>query len=224
MKIIDPLHPDINPDEAPVPTQNPAPVPQTAPIPAQEPVMPQPSVTQAATEQHSTPPPSHPIYPTPLSFEEKRTQSEQAGTEAASSRGASLSQFFIPVIVGLYALYSIFGLIKIAFAGSGLLFINSFGSGFGAYSRMIWMMLIFGLILSVAALIISYRIYQGSKVALALLTGPLVIYLMYATTMTAYTALISSFNRSSALIGLSAKIVLAIMLILAWTKDKKHYT
>lgn len=234
MKNIEPFNPNVKPEEKPAvpvpekPAQEQPPV--TTPPPASAPANPEPEKPKDNAFGSANLPlrpteSSQSIYPTPLSIEERRANQQQVSQERAQASGFSLSQVIIPAIVGLYAIYSIFEIIRsISLTGASFGLLYAFGPG-GALSKYIWMFIIFGLVLLIMAVIVSYKILRGSKIALALLTGPLVVYLMYMSVV--YLGALLSFGQTfgsfTAVLQFLAEIVLAIMLVMAWTTDKKYY-
>lgn len=232
MKNIEPFNSDIEPGEKPVAAVPVEPTPEPQSIPAQPPA---PVINDRApagiTAQNSSDPAvasvqaSQAIYPELLSVDEKRYGQGQTPPDEGGAPGFSLSRILIPGIVGLYAIYSVVKTLQSVFAESSYALSYVLGPG-GAFLSYLWLGIIFGLSLLIMAIIVSYKIFRGSKLALALLTGPLVIYLQYKLVL--YIAALTSFGQSlgsaAVIAQLLAEIIVAVMLVLAWTKDKKHYS
>ena len=222
MKNIESFNSDIGPEERPVavaPAQPPAPVindPTPADIPAQNSPDPAAAPVQA----------SQAIYPESLSVGERGYGQGQTPPDPDHVPGFSLSRILIPGIVVLYAIYSVVKTLQSISAESAYAALAYASGPGGTFISYIWLGIIFGLSLAIMAIIVSYKIFRGSKIALALFTGPLVIYFQYELVL--YIAALASYGQMFGSMGtilqLLAEIVLAAMLVLAWTKDKKHYS
>ncbi len=223
MKNIDPLNPDVVPEEKPAVQPTPEPPAQAEAIPEKL-APPAPNPIQAKPPM----PPPNPasIYPTPLSPEDRRIKQEQTTQEAGKAAGFSLTQFVIPGIVGLYAIYSLVEIVKNLGAGAAFGSLVAFGYGYGGIlTKYIVLEVIFNIFLLIIAVLVSYKVFRGSKLALALLTGPIVLYLqsrliLYIAGLSEYG---SFFSSTTTILTMIVEFVLAVSLVLAWTKEKKYY-
>lgn len=230
MKNIEPLNPDVKPDE-PTPTPTPPPPAeanqaQITPSQNDVPLPVQPTILPPATESARS---TEAIYPTPLSSEERLAHEEEIDQARKQAFKFPVSQFLLPLIVGLYALYLVVEILKSFFSGGTALYtFYTFTEG-GTFSKLVWFELLSSFIMLVIVVILCYKIFRGSKIALALLTAPLVVYIQNKLTiyLVALTDMRSAsiFNDSPLAIGqLLAEVVVLTMLVLAWTKDKKYYS
>ena len=82
-----------------------------------------------------------------------------------------------------------------------------------------------GLLTLVLTAIASYKVFRGSLVALALLTGPVSLFLLYSLLGKISRLVLgaSIFYSTSTNIITVVEVVLAILLVLAWTRERKAY-
>lgn len=220
MNIITPLNPDVHPEE---PTTTTPAAPVIAANSAQPPLdtLQQPIATQAPAATPSFDPTN--IYPTGTSGAGRLIPKEEREARKAQFSMA-ISQIGIPIIVGGLSLYSLVRIIPSLFKAGMFNAAAGFSDGF---ARQLWLFVLFIVVQLVFGVIISIKIFKGSKTALALLTGPAVIYLqisLLASMSTGTSQLFIGVASFKSAIAIIVQLSLAILLLLAWTREKKHYS
>jgi lysylphosphatidylglycerol synthetase-like protein (DUF2156 family) len=174
------------------------------------------------------PPVRDSIYPTALTPEQKNDNKIKLEQQKKESYKTAISSYLIPTIIGLYSLNIIFQVVKSLLNGSALIYgAYAFSAG-GTFSKMLVYQVLFSLTLAILGLILSHAIFRGSKIALALMTGPIFIYLLYSLTnylvqLSPSQGGISNLDTPKEIITVAAEIILAGLFILAWTREKKQF-
>lgn len=236
MKSIDPINPDTKPenDVAQSPQSvattpiNTSVTPDAEPVSSTAPA--QTGNNMPATSQTSSPEPVVPekqsrpttdsLYPTPMTSAE-RNEIHSKAYEDNGKTGLSISQLGIPFIIGGFSLISL--LMSIPSLANAAKF-SSVGALPSMWKSAMWLIIVLVIVQLIITIVVCYNIFRGSKVALALLTGPLAIYLQYM--MFAHVLQISQSgfsSRPSAMGFMVVNLVLAILLVLAWTRERKFY-
>lgn len=186
--------------------------PIMSPAPAAEPSS-QPAVENPMYQQAPS------LYPTPLSPEERQAfRDEMKGSQG----GMAISQFGIMLVSGVYALAVLLQLIKSLTATS---FVSVLGGSFGSLGPYVWAALIVGIIQCVALLTAAYKVSRGSLAGLAFVTGVSIMILpqyilIHALSPALLQVSFRSLQTGAQFVGV---VGLAVMLILAWTKERNHY-
>jgi len=238
MKNITPINPNVVPESSNQNSSRPIEAEQQSVV--QQPTLAQPEVLvqeisqevpQNPLPQKPQPPAPEPqsgrsvqsIYPTPLTLEEREEIHRADGIPGRPYKEITpFSQIGIPLIMGgtsLYLLVLIIPLLSGASASLGMLGLP------GKMEKVIWLYIFGGLLTLVLTAIASYKVLRGSLVALALLTGPVSLFLLYSLLGKISRLVLgaSIFYSTSTNIITVVEVVLAILLVLAWTRERKAY-
>lgn len=231
MKNITPINPNVVPEPSNQNSSRPIEAEQQSVV--QQPALAQPEVPvqEISQEVSQNSLPQKPqsgqsvqsIYPTPLTLEEREEIHRADGIPGRPYKEITpFSQIGIPLIMGgtsLYFLVLIIPLLSGASVSLGMLGLP------GKMEKVIWLYIFGGLLTLVLTAIASYKVFRGRLVALALLTGPVSLFLLYSVLGKISRLMLgaSVFYSTSTNIITVVEVVLAILLVLAWTRERKAY-
>lgn len=232
------------------PVQPPAPSPQPQPpvvvqpagvsaappvvTPAAEPVAPvvPTQVVQQPVEVAPAPQPSmmdtNEVYPAALNQEQRIEQREEVRAHAQTLLQRPLSQFLVLLAVSVFSVRMLFDEIKSLFGIGAPDTMSMFGAGTG----FVWQERIVSIVtiaLIIAAIYAAYRVFRGSKLALAFLTGAFVMYVFAALPL--YVGYILRIYQIGAFESvadfwfvLTTGILMLGGIVFAWVRERQFYS